>query len=177
MNINDLWSEYLYQNFRYASPPRHTQAPGFRALGLRKKEREMAKETTYAGKLGDWQRLLAPLEANEGSLPHLEVLRGKLAAFASQVVEIHQAQAAQKALKQEMSRQLKGAISAGDRLATVLRQVLKEHYGIRAEKLSEFGVQPFRGRPRKAKPAPGAPQGSGSPQPHETPKASADPTL
>ena len=33
------------------------------------------------------------------------------------------------------------------------------HYGVRSEKLAEFGIQPFRGRPRKEKPE--APEGSG----------------
>ncbi|HEY2289055.1 MAG TPA: hypothetical protein VGM86_00015 [Thermoanaerobaculia bacterium] len=28
----------------------------------------------------------------------------------------------------------------------------REHYGVRSEKLAELGIQPFRGRPRKAKP-------------------------
>jgi hypothetical protein len=40
----------------------------------------------------------------------------------------------------------------GGRVATVLRQSLKAHYGVRSEKLAEFGVKPFRGRTRKAKP-------------------------
>jgi len=32
-----------------------------------------------------------------------------------------------------------------------LRTALKQHYGIRAEKLAEFGMQPFRGRNLTAK--------------------------
>src|SRR3954453_4843039 len=30
------------------------------------------RETTYAGKLGDWQRILTTLAANAADLPHLE---------------------------------------------------------------------------------------------------------
>jgi hypothetical protein len=52
-----------------------------------------------------------------------------------------------------MTRQLQEALVEGQRLATVLRLAIKEHYGIRSEKLAEFGLQPVRGRPRKAKPA------------------------
>jgi len=37
------------------------------------------------------------------------------------------------------------------RLGNALRAMIKEHYGVRSEKLAEFGIQPFRGRPRKAK--------------------------
>ena len=42
-------------------------------------------------------------------------------------------------------------MSASDRLATVLRLSLKQFYGPTAEKLVEFGIQPFRGREPKAK--------------------------
>ena len=44
--------------------------------------------------------------------------------------------------------QLRTIIVEGERLATVLRRSLKSHYGIRSEKLTEFGIQPFRGRRR-----------------------------
>ncbi len=47
------------------------------------------------------------------------------------------------------------------RLANVLRLAVKHHYGIRSEKLAHFGLQPFRGRPfraRNSKPAPETPQ-------------------
>ena len=48
--------------------------------------------------------------------------------------------------KQEISKQLKGALDEAERLATVLRLAIKQHFGIRAEKLAEFDLQPFRGR-------------------------------
>ncbi len=55
----------------------------------------------------------------------------------------------------------------GAKLATVMRGGLKHRYGSRAEKLTEFGLQPFRGR--KAKPAETPdvppPQSVASPQP------------
>jgi hypothetical protein len=58
--------------------------------------------------------------------------------------------------KQEASKQLNTFVTEGERLATVLQLAVKQHYGIRAEKLAEFGLQPFRGR-TKAKPAPETP--------------------
>jgi hypothetical protein len=36
----------------------------------------------------------------------------------------------------------------------MLRQGVKQHYGIRSEKLAEFGLQPFRGRKTKTEPEP-----------------------
>ena len=55
------------------------------------------------------------------------------------------------ASKQERSKQLQAIISEGQRLATGMRKMIVHQYGVRSEKLTEFGLQPFRGR--KAKPA------------------------
>ena len=75
---------------------------------------------------------------------------------------------ATRATKQELSQQLKTLVVEGDRVATLLRSAVKQHFGVRAEKLTEFGVQPFRGRTRKAEP------GSVEVQKRE-PQATADP--
>ena len=112
----------------------------------------MAKETTYAGKLGDWRRFLAALDANVTELPHLEMSRAKLTALLNQAVAINADQAARRAAKQEASKELLRLIIDGQRLANFLRKGVQEHYGPRAEKLSEFGLQPFRGLKRKTAP-------------------------
>jgi hypothetical protein len=115
--------------------------------------------------VGDLQRLLGTLEANAKDLPHLEVPRAKLAARVTRALEINQQQAAFTASKQEASKELKTLVVEGQRLANALRAMLKEHYGIRSEKLAEFGLQPFRGRKAKTPAAqvPGTP--SPTPQP------------
>ena len=118
----------------------------------------MSKETTDAGKKGDWGGLLATMAANSADLTHLEPLRAQLAAQLDKAVDIGKQQAGLIASKQEMSKQLRVVITEGNRLATLLRSAIKQHYGIRAEKVAEFGVKPFRGKPRKAKsPVPATP--------------------
>ncbi len=114
----------------------------------------MGKERTYLGKLGSWQRLITTLLANIEALAHMEVPRAKLEALLAQAVEIAKQQGALTASKQELSKQLQEIITDGERTATALRVLLKEHYGPRSERLAEFGIQPFRGRPRKEKPLP-----------------------
>ncbi len=124
----------------------------------------MSSETTYTGKLGALQRLNAALATNSGDLPDLEGSRTKLAGMQTQAQDAVKRQAELKAEKQELSQQLRIIFTESDRLATAVRQTLKTHYGIRSEKLVEFGVQPFRGR--KAKPVEGTPQPPGpAPQP------------
>jgi hypothetical protein len=114
----------------------------------------MFRESTYKGKFGDWDKLNTMLTANAAELAHLEPLRAQLAASLAQ----GQAQAAQQAVhtaaKQDSSQQLRSTVVEGDRLANLLRKALQQHYGIRSEKLVEFGVKTFRGRVRTAKPTP-----------------------
>ena len=114
----------------------------------------MSQETTYAGMLGEWQKLIATLEANAADLPHAAVPRNELAGMIVRAQEISLEQAALAATKQEKSKQLKDVMIEGQRMANALRVLIRQRYGIRSEKLVEFSLQPFRGRKRKAKPAP-----------------------
>jgi hypothetical protein len=117
----------------------------------------MSRETTNAGKLGKLQRLSTALAANSGDLPNLGGSITQLATLVTQAQEAAKQQAALTAGKQEASKQLRTFLTEGERLANVLQLAVKQHYGIRSEKLAEFGVQPFRGR-TKAKPAPETPE-------------------
>jgi len=111
----------------------------------------MSRETTDAGFQGDWRALAALIEANSVELAHLEPLRLQLVAQADKALAISKQQAGLIAGKQEMSKQFRVTIGEGNRLATLLRSAIKQHYGIRTEKVAEFGVQPFRGRVRRTK--------------------------
>src|SRR3954470_11120089 len=111
----------------------------------------MARQTTRAGKL---QKLSAALSANGADLPQLEISRVRLAALLAEAQEATLEQGAMPAGKQQATQRLKTSVIEGERLANVLQLAVKQHYGIRAEKLAEFGLQPFRGRTRKASPAP-----------------------
>ena len=129
----------------------------------------MARQTTYDGMIGDWQRLHGLVEANKAELPQLEPFLAKLGTVLEQAQEAVNRQGAMRAAKQDASKQVRKLTSQGNRLATLIRQALLEHYGITEEKLSEFGLQPFRGRPRKK----ATPE---KPQPPEKPQsASAEP--
>ena len=116
------------------------------------------RHTTQTGMLGDLQILLTALAANGEDFPHLETSRAKLEKMLDQAYDAATQQANAAAVKQEATKRLQGLTTDGTRLGNALRAMIKEHYGVRSEKLAEFGIQPFRGRPRKAKPeAPGGP--------------------
>jgi chromosome segregation ATPase len=124
----------------------------------------MQIEKSYSGMLGGLARLTAALAANSTELPHLEGIRTRLEKIVSDAQELAQRQAALVASKQASSKQLKALLNEGQRMATSLQKLLQENYGLRAEKLAEFGVQPFRGRKTKSQ-APGTPTPSPTPHP------------
>jgi len=121
----------------------------------------MARETTVKGRLGRLVRLAAPLAANREELQHLEVSRTRFEAQLTQLQESADRQAAHTAGKQEASQQVNTLLVEAERLATVLQLAVKQHFGIRSEKLAEFGLKPFRGRARKTtteEPQPATPE-------------------
>lgn len=127
----------------------------------------MSNETTQLGQKGEWQKLIKPVESNP-ELAYLATQKDKLSGFLEQAVEITHQQNALTAQKQELSKQLQTIMIEGQRTATILRKSIAGHYGIRSEKLAEFGLQPFRGRPfapraKKPKPQPEASGNSDAP--------------
>lgn len=121
----------------------------------------MGNETTYSGVLGELGRLGSALAANAGELAHLEGPRGRLLTIYGEAQQVAQQQAALKATKQEASKRLKTLLVEGKRVANGLSRFLREHYGTRSEKLTEFGLKPYRGR--APKPAPDLPETPSSP--------------
>ena len=110
------------------------------------------RHTTKTGILGTWREMLPPLVANAAELGHLEVPRGKLERILGRSQEIVQLQGLMAANRQELTRELDVLLAEGERVATLLRKGVTEHYGPRAEKLTEFGLQPYRGRKAKKEP-------------------------
>ncbi len=111
------------------------------------------KEGTYTGRMGGLQRFNMALATNKAELQDLEPSRAKFDTMVGQTQDTANRQGALRAEKQDLSKQLRSQIIESERMANVLRKAVQAHYGIRAEKLTEFGLQPFRGRTAKATPA------------------------
>jgi chromosome segregation ATPase len=115
----------------------------------------MAKQKSYSGMLGDLARLSDAMAANAAEIPHLEGIHARLEKTVNEAQEVAKEQAALEASKQEASKRLKVLLAEGNRMATGVRRLVTETYGLRSEKLAEFGIQPFRGRKsRNAVPEP-----------------------
>ncbi len=112
----------------------------------------MLREKTNAGILGQLVRFNAALAANSSELAHLEGMRLRFEKLVADAQAVAQQQASLVASKQEASKRLQAMLTEGLRTATGMERMLLEFYGLRAEKLAEFGLQPFRGRRRKETP-------------------------
>ena len=126
----------------------------------------MAREQKYGSTLNGWAHLLTSIEANPEDFQALERYRQELAAMLEGAREAIAQQTAMAAAKQQASQRLQVLLVNGRKLATFLRNGVRRQYGEKSEKLVEFGLQPFRGRPRltpeatkpPAPPAPAEPQ-------------------
>jgi Asp-tRNA(Asn)/Glu-tRNA(Gln) amidotransferase B subunit len=88
------------------------------------------------------------LAANSGDIPHLEIPRTQIDAMATELKDLSAQQASLAAAKQEASKRLADLVRGARKMLTFVDIVVKQHYGNQAEKLVEFGVQPFRSAPR-----------------------------
>lgn len=110
----------------------------------------MARLRRYLNVLNGWEQVVAAQEANTAEIPHMEAPLAKLRGLLEQARNLTKQQDALTAGKQDVSKQLRKTIREGQRLANLMRVGAQEHFGPESEKLVEFGVQPFRGRAKKA---------------------------
>ena len=105
--------------------------------------------------VGDWMDLSekVTLEAAADVVP-LEHAHTKLVGYLGEVRKLLAERDFHEARKQEATKRIREILPAGCRTATLIRKILKDHYGPDSERLAAFGIQPFRPRkrgPRKPK--------------------------
>jgi hypothetical protein len=90
----------------------------------------------------------AAVAANAAELGFLGPKRLRLNEVLTEMKGLTAEQAHLRARKQEVSKRIAELSQEGNALVNVLDVSVRQHYGNRAEKLAEFGLQPFRSRPR-----------------------------
>ncbi|MFY9822511.1 MAG: hypothetical protein WAM82_14090 [Thermoanaerobaculia bacterium] len=116
------------------------------ADGTPKKTRLRARRQGDRTKL--WRTVSGSVTANAADLPQAAIPLAALDKIAAEVDQIFVDQAAFRASKQLTSQRLQTLFNQGDKLATVLKVLVKQHYGNGNDKLVEFGIQPLRTRPK-----------------------------
>lgn len=81
-------------------------------------------------------------------LPHLKPGWVRLGEIQVLLNDLTAEQARLTALRQEVSKRIAELMDEAQKLMTFLDLGIKERYGNRSEKLVEYGVKPFRGKPR-----------------------------
>jgi hypothetical protein len=115
----------------------------------------MSESNSYAEIVTGWERELTAAERNSADLPQAQIPREKLQSVLTEIRGIAAEQAALTASKQEATKRIYTLLAQGRKISTLLRTIVREHYGNRSEKLAEFNLQPLRGRPRNPEtPAP-----------------------
>jgi|SRR5947209_4144011 len=111
------------------------------------------KSDRNANDLKEWAHTTGAIAANAADLPQAEIPRVALEKLTEELRQLVLEQSLHKANKQQASQRMAVIHSEGAKLATVLRFIVKQHYGNRSDKLVELGVKPLRNRARKAAPA------------------------
>jgi hypothetical protein len=110
---------------------------------------------SFADVMTDWEKLLATVAANRDDLQAIDGYRQQLEVEMAGAKAASLRQSASQADSQQASRDLEGFLVRGSDLASRMRTGIKSRYGIRGEKLKEFGLKVFRGKKKAAvKPPP-----------------------
>jgi len=104
-----------------------------------------------------WGTVSGSVTANASDLPQTAIPLAALDKIITETDQIFLDQAAFRASKQVTSQRLLTLFEQGDKLATVLKVIVKQHYGNGNDKLVEFGIQPLRTRPKATVVPPTAP--------------------
>src|SRR5262245_59004330 len=99
-----------------------------------------------------WSRFLDSLAEGRGEIPELEQHRARLKEMDERARQLDLERGAHAAAKQAATQEINEILENGQKIVTLMRFWLQEHHGNRNEKLIEFGVKPFRSRPRKKTP-------------------------
>ncbi len=97
----------------------------------------------------EWETLLETIQTNAEDLPFLGPYRTQLTGELDGLKAASLRQGTFKAQFQQATRDVEGHRKRGQDLATRLRNGIRSAYGMTAEKLTEFGLQPRRNRPKK----------------------------
>ncbi len=108
----------------------------------------------YGGLLIEREKIQRSLANNVDELKHLESPCAKLEGMLEEIGRLRAEQNLLQARKQEATLRIQELLEQTGKLVTFIKTGIKEHYGHTNEKLTEFGIQPFRGRRREAKAEP-----------------------
>jgi hypothetical protein len=118
--------------------------------------RTVSNTDRTANDLKQWEEATTAIAANAADLPQAEVTRVALEKLTDELRKLGVDQKLHQSTKQMITQRIAVVHREGSKLATILRFMVKQHYGSQNDKLVELGVKPLRTRARKvtSKPEP-----------------------
>jgi hypothetical protein len=129
----------------------------------------MAGVRQYMNRVAGWEMTTTGFDANAQDLLFMQSQRDELAQVQEAFMTLSTQQAVWTARKQEATKLMQEQFRRGEQLVDFLRTGLRQHYGKDSEKLVEFGLQPFRSRPRSPKASPPLPEAPAPSEPASDP--------
>lgn len=112
---------------------------------------------SFASNMTDWKLLNESLKTNLGELPELVGSQAELETLLGSLSQAHTEQEAMRAQLFQATANRQQQVDTGRSLVSRVRLNLRAHYGVRAKKLTEFGIRPLADR-RRSPPAQPEPQ-------------------
>lgn len=110
----------------------------------------MRRLSTQADLIKHGKLLASAVEASSEDLPYLEALGAQLASATEELQALVYRQGALASEKQKVSQRIAELMTENQKLISFLGKGVKLRYGSTSEKLTAFGLQPFRRRRRHA---------------------------
>ena len=98
---------------------------------------------------GEWEHLSVTVADNAADLAFLEATRTRLVTVTEGARATHRRKTDLLAQLRQTSRDLEAFVDEGRELATRIRNGIRTQYGLKAEKLLAFGMQPRRPQKKK----------------------------
>jgi hypothetical protein len=130
------------------------------AKSAKKNGKTRQRSARRGDRLKVWKTVSGSTAANASDLPQAAIPLAALDKIVAEADQIFVEQAAFRASKQVTTQRLRVLSDQADKLTTVLKVIVKQHYGNGNDKLVEFGIQPLRTRPKATvvPPTPPAPK-------------------
>ena len=103
----------------------------------------------FNNETGEWEHLSTTVAANAADLAFLEGTRTRLVTVTEGARAMRVRRTDLRAQLQQTSRDLEAFMDEGRDLATRIRNGIRTQYGLKAEKLLAFGMQPRRPQKKK----------------------------
>lgn len=114
--------------------------------------------TSQADFVAEWRFTITRVDANPEDLAPAQADRARLENALMNVEEAKQRQKFHQSQFQQATRDLEAAIAEGRVLHTKIRNFIRAIFGLTAEKLVEFKIQPRRSKKKPPQPGPTPPE-------------------